>query len=74
MAGNFCTMAVRDRSANGMLLIIQRKSHGDCHIPDSGTILKGRREKNQIAILEKNEKGGSKVEHWAIVGSAEGKP
>jgi hypothetical protein len=70
MAGNFCTMALRDGSAN-MILVVQRHGHGACHIPDSGTILHGRRDKNEIQLLSKDEKGVPKIERWPIKGTSE---
>jgi hypothetical protein len=69
MIGNFCTMSLRDRANAGMAFIVQRRGHGSCHVWDSGTVLHGRREKNEIRLLVRDDKGKLKVEHWPIAGT-----
>src|SRR5712692_8728116 len=69
MIGNFCTMALRDQANPGMAFIVQRKGHGSCHVWDSGTVLHGRREKNEIRLFVRDNKGKPKIEHWPIAGT-----
>jgi hypothetical protein len=69
MIGNFCTMSLRDQVQTNMAFIVQRRSHGACHVWDSGTIFHGRREKNDIKLLTIDDKGKQKVEDWPITGT-----
>ncbi len=69
MIGNFCTMALRDQANPGMAFIVQRRGYGSCHVCDSGTVLHGRREKNEIRLFVRDEKGKPKIEHWPITGT-----
>jgi hypothetical protein len=71
MVGNFCTISLRDLSDKGLIFIVQRRGHGACHIPDSGTKLHGRREKNEIKLLMRDNSGKVTVERWPIVSTAE---
>ena len=68
MIGNFCAMAVRDTAVTGKTFVLQKHGSGSCHVLDSGTVIRGRREKNQIVILAHDKKGKLGVEHWPIVG------
>ena len=67
--GNFCTMALRDQANQGVAFIVQRKGYGSCHVPDSGTVLHGRREKNAIKIFVRDKDGKPKIENWPITGT-----
>jgi hypothetical protein len=69
MIGNFCTMSLRDQAASSIAFIVQRRGHGACHNWDSGTVFHGRREKNSIKLLTKDDKGNLKVEDWPITGT-----
>ena len=69
MIGKFCTMSLRDQSAPSLAFIIQRRGYGGCHVWDSGTVFHGRREKNSIKLLTKDDKGELKVEDWPITGT-----
>jgi hypothetical protein len=69
MIGNFCTMSLRDRAQPNVGFVVQRHSHGACHVWDSGTVFHGRREKNEIKLLTTDEKGKLKVEDWPISGT-----
>lgn len=59
MIGNSCTMSLRDEANTGMAFVVQRRGHGACHVWDSGTVLHGRREKDKIALLVRDDKGGA---------------
>jgi hypothetical protein len=65
MIGKFCTMTLRDQANPSIAFVVQRKGYGGCHVWDSGTIFHGRREKNSIKILAKDDKGELKVEELA---------
>jgi hypothetical protein len=68
MIGKFCTMALRDQS---VAFTVQKKG-GGCHAWDAGTIIHGRREKNSIQLLVKDDnKGELKVEDWPIISTAD---
>jgi hypothetical protein len=69
MIGNFCTMSLRDQAKTNMAFIVQRRGHGSCHVWDSGTIFHGRREKNEIKLLIRDDNGKLKVEDWPITGT-----
>jgi hypothetical protein len=69
MIGNFCTMSLRDHAQPNLGFVVQRHSHGACHVWDSGTIFHGRREKNEIKLLTTDDKGKQKVEDWPISGT-----
>lgn len=69
MIGNFCTMSLRDPANTGLVFVVQRRGHGSCHVWDSGTVFQGRREKNAIKLLTKDDKGNLKVEDWPITGT-----
>jgi len=71
MIGNFCTMALRAPANTNLIFIVQRRGHGGCHVPDAGTTLHGRREKNEIQVLMQDEKGKPKVDKWPIVATSE---
>jgi hypothetical protein len=71
MSGNFCTIALRDQAPNGLRFIVQKRGHGACHTPDSGTILHGRREKDEIWLLVRDDGGRLKTERWPIVSTSE---
>jgi hypothetical protein len=68
MIGKFCTMALRDQS---IAFTVQRKGYGGCHVWDAGTVFQGRREKNSLKLLIKDDKGELKVEDWPIVSTAD---
>jgi hypothetical protein len=67
MIVKFCTMALRDQSLS---YTVQRKG-GGCHAWDAGTVIHGRREKNSIKLLVKDDKGELKVEDWPIVSTVD---
>src|SRR5438874_11703272 len=69
MIGHFCTMTLRDQANTGIAFIVQRRGHGSCHVWDSGTVFHGRRERNEIRLLVRDEKGKLKVENWPITGT-----
>ena len=69
MIGKFCTMSLRDQAAPTVAFIVQRKGYGGCHVWDAGTVFHGRREKNSIKLLTKDDKGELKVEDWPITGT-----
>jgi hypothetical protein len=69
MIGKFCTMSLRDQAVPTVAFIVQRRGYGGCHVWDAGTVFHGRREKNSIKLLTKDDKGGLKVEDWPITGS-----
>jgi hypothetical protein len=69
MIGNFCTMGVRDQANPALGLILQRKGYRKCHVWDAGTVLHGRREKNEVRILTRDDKGKLKIESWPVVGT-----
>jgi hypothetical protein len=71
MIGNFCTMALRSPANTNLIFIVQKRGHGGCHVPDAGTTLHGRRDKNEIQVLTRDEKGKLKVEKWPIVSTSE---
>ncbi|MGH9498170.1 MAG: hypothetical protein ACRD3L_03430 [Terriglobales bacterium] len=71
MIGNFCTMAVRAPENTNLILILQKRGHGGCHVPDAGTTLQGRREKNEIHILMRDDRGKPRIEKWPIVATSE---
>jgi|ERR1019366_11143 hypothetical protein len=69
MIGNFCTMSVRDQANPTLAFVVQRKGYGGCHVWDAGTVFHGRRQKNSIKLLVKDDKGELKVEDWPITGT-----
>jgi hypothetical protein len=71
MIGNFCTMALRSPANTNMIFIVQKRGHGGCQVPDAGTTLRGRRTKNEIEVLTRDEKGKLKVDKWPIVSTSE---
>jgi hypothetical protein len=69
MIGNFCTMSLRDQADTSLALVVQRRGHGSCHVPDSGTVFHGRRDKDALQLLTKDDKGNTKAEKWPITGT-----
>jgi len=49
---NSCTMNLRDQANSNELFTVVRFGHGPCRFSDRGTILHGRREKNEILAVE----------------------
>jgi hypothetical protein len=69
MIGKFCTMSLRDQAVPTVAFIVQRRGYGGCHVWDAGTVFQGRRQKNSIKLLTKDDKGELKVEDWPITGT-----
>jgi len=67
--GKFCTMSLRDEAKPTIGFIVQRRGYGGCHVWDAGTVFHGRRERNSIKLLTKDDKGELKVEDWPITGT-----
>lgn len=70
MVGKFCTMTLRDEAAPTIILVVQRKGHGGCHVWDAGSILHGRRDKSSIRLLATDDKGELKAEDWPVTNTA----
>ena len=69
MIGKFCSMSLRDQAAPTVLFTVMRQSYGGCHVWDAGTVFHGRRKKESIELLTKDDKGELKVESWSIKGT-----
>jgi hypothetical protein len=65
--GNFCTMVLIDPAAPNVMLGVNRHRYGGkCQVADAGTTIPGRRVKQEIELLMKDEKGKLRVERWSI--------
>jgi hypothetical protein len=64
-------MTVRDQAKPSVAFILQKKGYGACHVWDSGTVFHGRRKKNDVELVIRDDKGKLKVESWPISGTVE---
>jgi hypothetical protein len=70
MIGNFCTMALIDPANPGLIIVVQKHGYGKCHVWDAGTVFTGRRAKNDVEILVKDDKDKLRVERWSVASTA----
>jgi len=66
MVGNFCTIVLTDPAHPDVELGVTQHHGGKCIIPDAGTVVPGRRVKDDIELLQKDDKGKLRVERWHV--------
>ena len=64
---NSCTMNLRDQGNANVYFTVRRSGQGPCRFSDRGTIFRGRRERGEIWLLKRDEKGNLEVERWPII-------
>ena len=76
MAGEKCSMTLRDQAQPKVALNVWRKGFGSCHVLDSGKVYRGRQnqKKNEIELVILVGQDKARVEDWQIIGTVENSP
>ncbi len=73
MIEKVCTMTLRDKAKPNLVINVQRKAYGSCHVPDSGKVFRGREndKKNALELVILVGEDKARIETWQIVGTVQ---